>query len=582
MRQLSRKVRAATGLVSRRWASGAQPAPAEAATRGPKALDRPAGAIQLPKDGQTVERSPVLVSGWALAPDATVVRVTVLVEGRPVSRARLATPQAKLASRCEQPESPICGFDHWIDPAALPASSRMRIGVTVELSTGLRYSLPDVTVTIEGASPRLGDSDRQAAARPEGPGAGARVAPRPVEGAIRLLAFTNDLLYGGSQLYLLELLRSLSAGSDLSGVVVSPKDGPLRQRFEGSGFPVHVSRVKTATERSYEESLGELADWARTGSFNFVLANGKRSFAAVDLAARLKLPSVWAIQNSLRFSRWTKDFKASYPPYVRERMSQAFGLTQALVFAAEATRRQYVHLADGRRSLVLPYGIDLRRIDDYRQRLGRRQARRELGISEDTRVLLCLGTITERKGQAALAKAFSLIADRHPDARLYLVGDRDTEYSRALREYLRRDSQDRTVIVPVTTDPFCWHVAADAFVLASNNESLPISIIEAMAFETPVLATEIFGVPELIRDGETGYLCADRDIASLAQGLHRMLSARAQDTQAMTCRAAETVHATHDLQSYVTSFSRLLDSVSRDPGGLPAVSAGEPRPAHST
>jgi D-inositol-3-phosphate glycosyltransferase len=522
------------------------------------------------EDGQTVERAPLVVAGWALAGGVTVVRVDVLVDGRPVGRARLALPRLRLFDRfggpekpfdpIEEPEASVCGFDHWIVPSDMPQDGRMRVGAVAELSDGSRHPLPEVTVTLAD------EAVQHEVARADAP------APRAVQGPMRLLAFTNDLFYGGAQLYLLELLRSLNARPDVSAAVLSPKDGPLRERFEDLSIPVHVSRVATDSERSYEESLAELMDWAAAGGFNFVLANTISAFAGIDLAARLHVPSVWAIQGSVRFPRWIMDIrKSTYARYVHEKQAEAFGLTQAVVFAAHATRRQYVHLGDQRRFVVLPYGIDLPRIDDYRQQVTREQARRELGIPEGATALLCLGTIGARKGQAAVAKAFALIADRHPDAYLYLVGDRERGYSRALREYLKRTGQQRIAILPSTADPFRWHVAADAFVMASNNESLPISMIEAMAFETPVLATEIFGVPELIRDGETGYLCADRDIASLAQGLGRLLTAPADETVAITRRAAAVVHERHDLQDYISSFSRLLDSVSRDPGGPPAV-----------
>ena len=73
-------------------------------------------------------------------------------------------------------------------------------------------------------------------------------------------------------------------------------------------------------------------------------------------------------------------------------------------------------------------------------------------------------------------------------------------------------------------EPYKWHGVSDVLVCASDLESLPRVVLEGMAFETPVLATDVFGLRELIEDGKTGYLCEARDVASLARGLRRVLA----------------------------------------------------------
>jgi len=98
-------------------------------------------------------------------------------------------------------------------------------------------------------------------------------------------------------------------------------------------------------------------------------------------------------------------------------------------------------------------------------------------------------------------------------------------------------------------------------VCASDIESLPFSILEAMAFGTPVLSTRIFGIPTLIEDGRTGYLCEPRDIDSLARGLERALRAEPEERAEITRAAAERVRSGNDIDRYVQSFSSLLFSL---------------------
>src|SRR5438552_2595637 len=78
-------------------------------------------------------------------------------------------------------------------------------------------------------------------------------------------------------------------------------------------------------------------------------------------------------------------------------------------------------------------------------------------------------------------------------------------------------------LMPPTSVPWAWHAAADFFVLSSDIESAPVVLAEAMAFETPSVATAVFGVPELIRNHRDGFLCEPNDVDDLARTLDRVL-----------------------------------------------------------
>jgi glycosyltransferase involved in cell wall biosynthesis len=137
-------------------------------------------------------------------------------------------------------------------------------------------------------------------------------------------------------------------------------------------------------------------------------------------------------------------------------------------------------------------------------------ARSAPGIGLDKKLVLCLGTTEPRKSQAPLARAFARIARQFPEALLALVGRGDDPYTSlyadCVEEHLLRSRMlDRVLIRPLTSNPFEWHVAADVLVCASDMESLPRVILEAMAFETLAVSTDIFLIPEVIEDGVTGF-----------------------------------------------------------------------------
>ncbi len=107
--------------------------------------------------------------------------------------------------------------------------------------------------------------------------------------------------------------------------------------------------------------------------------------------------------------------------------------------------------------------------------------------------------------------------------------------------------------------------AADVFTLATTYESLPLSIIEAMAAALPVVASSVGGIPELVVDGETGLLVPPRDARALADALQRLLAdpgLRARMGRASRARA----EARFDLQPFREAHLALYDRLSARAG----------------
>jgi D-inositol-3-phosphate glycosyltransferase len=171
-----------------------------------------------------------------------------------------------------------------------------------------------------------------------------------------------------------------------------------------------------------------------------------------------------------------------------------------------------------------------------------------------------VGSIEPRKAQVPLAEAFDLVAEQHPQARLVFVGGKAGDPNTiALESWIARSSlAERVGLVPVTPNVGEWYGMADLLVCASDVESLPRTVLEAMAWETPVLATSVFGLPELIDDGQTGWLCEPRDTLALATALSRTLDAP-RATRARIARDARgLVERRHSLPDYAERVAELL------------------------
>ena len=239
---------------------------------------------------------------------------------------------------------------------------------------------------------------------------------------------------------------------------------------------------------------------------------------------------------------------------------QALVDVDAVLFPADATRRLFSPYLPSATTAVAPCGVEFDQIDRFREQTSREQVRSELGLGSESRLILCLGVIEPRKGQAVLARAWSLIADQHPDTKLALVGARDSPYAAGLRRFIEQSGiEERFVLSAATMEPLKWHLAADLFVLPSDVESAPVVLAEAMAFETPVIAANVFGIPEMITDEADGYLCDPNDVASLAETIDRML--RLDDAERASIARAGRVRAMehHNPVRFQRNFEALLE-----------------------
>jgi glycosyltransferase involved in cell wall biosynthesis len=530
----------------------------------------PGGHVDLPFADSVLPRKPVIIRGWALFPDGLPTRVEVSLGGEALGPARLGGHRPDVHVATGLPFALVCEWELVVDLGAWSGPhGDLRVRVVATGADGERLELDPVRVRLERPEEPGVQAEAARAQAPSGP----RLvgAPRPSLRPVRpdradrhprVLVFTHQLDLGGAQLYLLDLLRGLRENG-LGITVVSPLDGLLRERLEELGIHVHISSPLPIGEPAfYASRVEELAGWAAHGRHDVAFLNTALAFAGGEVAALLGIPAVWSIHESYEPSTLWWMFGDSLHPDVRARAEAALAGAAAGVFEADATRVLYEPYIRGGRSVTLPYGLDLAALAEARASFDRAGARRARKVREDTRIVLCVGTIEPRKAQIPLVQAFGLVAARHPDAQLVLIGARDDDHARLLKEYVKTCAPEgRVEVLPVLGDVWSWFGLADLLVCASDVESLPRSVLEAMAWETPVLATKVFGLPELLDHGETGWLCEPRDVRALADQLDQALSASDAELRKMRRAARELVERRHAPERYVSAVARLLEDV---------------------
>ena len=228
--------------------------------------------------------------------------------------------------------------------------------------------------------------------------------------------------------------------------------------------------------------------------------------------------------------------------------------SDALVAVSPQVRDDLVRIgiAPSSRFTVVRLGIDLQpRVRNGRPR---EETLRELGISPGAFVVAWFGRMTAVKRTDDLVDVLRRLYELGLDAVLLLVGDG------ADRERLEQRAHDlgvarRCFFLGYQDDVALWYAAADAVILTSANEGTPVTIIEALAAGRPVVATDVGGVQDVVRDGVDGFLVPVGDTASMAERLARI----ARDP-ALGRRLAETGRA-RILQRY--AVERLVGDVDR-------------------
>ena len=190
----------------------------------------------------------------------------------------------------------------------------------------------------------------------------------------------------------------------------------------------------------------------------------------------------------------------------------------------------------------------------------RAQWRQAHGIEPHATVLTHIGRFATQKNHALLVEAFAQV---RADAPLYLLLVGGGELENAVREQVAAlGLESRVCFLGIRADVADILRASDAFVLSSRWEGNPMSVMEAMAAGLPVVSTAVGGVPELVREGETGLLVPSEDTGALAQAIQALVDNPAR-RQAMGAAARQHAIAHFDIRHTVRGYEQLYEALLR-------------------
>ena len=160
---------------------------------------------------------------------------------------------------------------------------------------------------------------------------------------------------------------------------------------------------------------------------------------------------------------------------------------------------------------------------------------------------VCVGRLGEHKAQLILVEAVKRLKESGTCCKVVLVGDGPMRSSVAAA--IDSANLDKQIVVTgwVSSERVTAEIAAArALILPSFSENMPVVIMEAMALGRPVISTYVAGIPELVKEGKTGWLVPSSDAVALADAMHEVLLAPTSKLSAMGAAGRAHVIEQHD------------------------------------
>lgn len=321
---------------------------------------------------------------------------------------------------------------------------------------------------------------------------------------------------GGAETLLVELVRRMDRSRFAPELCCLKYLGPLGEVL-AKEIPAHTGLLAHKYDFAVWKRLTRLLRQRKIDAVVTVGTGGDKMFWGRLAAWRAGVPVICSALHS-----------TGLPDHVEWPNRLLAPITDAFVAVAEPHGR-YLTEHEGcpaRKVRVIPNGVD---VDRFRPRWPNPTLREALGLKAGAPVAGIVAALRPEKNHELFLRAAALVCREMPQAQFLVVGD---GLERPRLEQLTQELKLSAQVHFVGTRSDVPEVLAlvDVLALTSKMEANPVSILEAMACEKPIVATRVGSVPETVLEGRTGLLSAPGDAAQIAAHLLRLFRDPAQAT----------------------------------------------------
>ena len=365
---------------------------------------------------------------------------------------------------------------------------------------------------------------------------------------IRVLFVVPALPVGGAERHLTTMLPRMDPARFTPSVICIGEEGELFSTLRAAGIEAAALRLH---KRQAVRALIELVMTMRRTRPDVVVVQGYNAETLGRIAARIagvKHTINWVHNASGLVQRGT----------VRRTVDRALTRWTSAYFGVAEAQRPYLvdelgHPDDKIR--VIYNGVDLAQFRTSTDRA----VLAEFGFAENDPVVGIVAVLRPEKDHVNLLRAARTVVDELTNARFLIIGDGPTrpqlealctELGITPNVHFAGSRDDVARLLP----------AIDVFALTSTSECFPISVLEAMACARPAVCSAVGGIPEVIKDGETGYLVPPKNPLQLAARLVRLLR-DPQTARRMGSAARARVEAEFDLDCSIAAAQQAIEDV---------------------
>ena len=324
--------------------------------------------------------------------------------------------------------------------------------------------------------------------------------------------------------------------------------GPQLSAFQDAGYEVigmscpgpHVAAIEAAGVRHVAvhaltrapsiwqdlRAMRELRTVLRSERVDILHTHNPKPGVLGRIVGRsLRIPAIVNTQHGL-YAQPTDRRRRRWPVYVLERLGAACSHAE-LVQNPEDAETLITRLRVPRqRVTVIGNGVDLTRFDPTLCAASQRTAQRtEWGFGADDVVCVVVGRLVAEKGLPEILEAAKVLADEHCNVRFVVIGPADPDKPDALDPALIEEAQRNGVVFAgQRNDMAQCYAACDIFVTASHREGFPRAAMEAGAMGLAIVATDIRGCRQVVRDGHNGVLVQVANAPALANGIRHLVT----------------------------------------------------------
>lgn len=324
--------------------------------------------------------------------------------------------------------------------------------------------------------------------------------------------------------------------------VLSPQNGPLLDCYEKEGISVSV-----------EDCFGGKFSRRELDNTDVFFVNTILGYKFIKKLNLKEDKVIWCIRESEKEVYFNK-----YPDLDKE----LFKEVSNVVFVAENTMKVYGDVRSDN-FVTIHNGLDLEKIRGFVEVNPRRDIRKKHHIADKELVFCIIGAVCLRKGQMEFVQAAIKTLDKTKNRNLkfYIIGGRESLYQKKINELIFESGYGENIkIIKESPGAYEYLLMSDFFVCNSYIESFPRVVLEAMAFELPIIATNVYGISEQIKDGEEGFLIMAGDTGELSRKMQWMIENRVE-AQKMAKNARKRVESDFSFPVMLKKYETLIKNI---------------------